>query len=151
MLRWGHLWLRWNRPIRCRLRLWLPKSTDRCSERKPTTRSMADRLRDFTRMNPPIFVGSKTSDDHQELVDEVHKILVSMRATYTKKAELASYQLKDVAHTWCKIWQDNCILGWVSVTWELLKTTFLERFFSREMREAKVEKFINLKQGSMTV
>ena len=77
----------------------------------PPARSMADRLRDFTRMNPLIFVGSKTSDDPQEIVDEVHKILVSMRATYTKKAELASYQLKDVAHTWCKIWQDNCILG----------------------------------------
>ena len=28
---------------------------------------------------------------------------------------------------------------------------FLERFFPREMREAKVEEFINLKQGSMTV
>ncbi|TMW81531.1 hypothetical protein EJD97_009093, partial [Solanum chilense] len=31
------------------------------------------------------------------------------------------------------------------------KTAFLERFFAREMREAKVEEFINLKQGSMTV
>ena len=39
----------------------------------------------------------------------------------------------------------------VPITWELFKTTFLERFFPREMREAKVEEFINLKQGSMTV
>ena len=37
------------------------------------------------------------------------------------------------------------------VTWELFKTAFLERFFPREMREDKVEEFINLKQGSMTV
>ncbi|XP_069147029.1 uncharacterized protein [Solanum lycopersicum] len=43
---------------------------------------------------------SKTSEDPQEFVDEVHKILVSMGATYTEKAELASYQLKDVAQTW---------------------------------------------------
>ena len=27
----------------------------------------------------------------------------------------------------------------------------MERFFPRDMREAKVEEFINLKQGSMTV
>ena len=27
----------------------------------------------------------------------------------------------------------------------VFKTTFLERFFPREMREAKVEEFINLK------
>ena len=30
-------------------------------------------------------------------------------------------------------------------------TKFLDRFFPREMREAKVEEFIKLKQGSMKV
>ena len=42
----------------------------------PPVCSMADRLRDFTRMNPPIFTGCKTSEYPQEFVDEVHKILV---------------------------------------------------------------------------
>ena len=36
-------------------------------------------------------------------------------------------------------------------TWELSKTTFLEIFFPRKIREAKVEELINLKQRSMTV
>ncbi|XP_015075587.1 uncharacterized protein LOC107019707 [Solanum pennellii] len=49
------------------------------------------------------------------------------------------------------MWQDNRALGGVPVTWEMFKTAFLQRFFPREMREAKVEEFINLKQGSMTV
>ena len=48
---------------------------------------MADRFRDFTRMNPSIFTGSKTSEDPQEFVIEVHKILVAMRATDTEKAD----------------------------------------------------------------
>ncbi|XP_019066964.2 uncharacterized protein [Solanum lycopersicum] len=117
----------------------------------PPVRSMADKLRDFTRINPPIFTGAKTSEDTQEFIDEVHKILVSMRATNIKKDELASYQLKDVAQTWCKMWQDSSVLGKAPVTWELFKITFLERFFPREMKEAEVEEFINLKQGSMTV
>ena len=103
------------------------------------------------RMNPPIFTGSKTSEDTQEFENEVHKILVSMEANDIMKAEPTSYLLKDVAQTWCKMWKDSRILGGVSVTWELIKTTFLERFFLRELREAKVEEFINLKQGSMTV
>ena len=60
---------------------------------------MAERLRDFTRMNPPIFRGSKTSKDPQEFVDEVNNILVSMGAIDTKKEEFVSYQLKDVEHT----------------------------------------------------
>ena len=49
------------------------------------------------------------------------------------------------------MWQDSRALGGVLVMWERFKTTFLERFFPREMREAKVEELINLKQGSMTV
>ena len=33
----------------------------------------------------------------------------------------------------------------------MYKTTFLERFFLREMREAKVEEFINVKKGFIKV
>ena len=49
------------------------------------------------------------------------------------------------------MWQDSRVLDGVLVTGELFKTTFLGRFFPIEMKEAKVEEFINLKQGSMTV
>ncbi|XP_069152797.1 uncharacterized protein [Solanum lycopersicum] len=49
------------------------------------------------------------------------------------------------------MWQDSRVPGGVPVIWELFKTTFLERFFPREMKESKVEEFINLKQGSITV
>ena len=74
-----------------------------------------------------------------------------MEATDTEKAGLASYQLKDIAQTWCKMWQDSRVLGEVPVSWELFKTNFLERLFPRETREAKVEEFINLKQVSIMV
>ena len=76
----------------------------------PPIRSIADRLRHFTRMNPPIFTGSKTSKDPQKFVDEVHEILVTID---TEKAELASYQLKDVTQNWCKMWKDSRAMGGV--------------------------------------
>ncbi|XP_069144529.1 uncharacterized protein [Solanum lycopersicum] len=76
----------------------------------PQVSSMADRLRDFTRKNPHIFTSSKTSEDPQKFVDEVHTILVAMGATDIVKAELASYHLKDVAQTWCKMCQDSRVL-----------------------------------------
>ena len=62
-------------------------------------------------------------------MDEVYKILVSMGAMDTEKIEFTSYQLKDVAHTRCNMWQVSLALGRVPVTWELFKTLFLERFF----------------------
>ena len=40
----------------------------------PLVCNMDDRLRDFTRINPPIFKGSKTSEDPHEFVYALHKI-----------------------------------------------------------------------------
>ena len=59
----------------------------------PSVRSMADRLRDFTRMNPHIFTGAKTLEDPQEFIDELDKILVALGASDTEKTELDSYKL----------------------------------------------------------
>ncbi|WMV08905.1 hypothetical protein MTR67_002290 [Solanum verrucosum] len=58
---------------------------------------VALRLRDFTRMNPPTFFGSKVEEDPQNFIDEVFKILDAIGVTPRDKAELASYQLKYVA------------------------------------------------------
>ena len=37
------------------------------------------------------------------------------------------------------------------MTWEIFKKDFLDRFFPRDMREAKVLEFINLCHGGMIV
>ena len=60
---------------------------------------MASRLRDFTRMNPPTFYGSKVDEEPQEFINEVYNILYTMGMSSSEKAELASYQLKDMAQT----------------------------------------------------
>ena len=39
---------------------------------------MISRLRDFVRMNPPIFLGSKAGDDTQEFLDDVYNVLSAM-------------------------------------------------------------------------
>lgn len=58
---------------------------------------MVSPLRDFTRMNPPTFFGSKWNKDPQDFVDEVYNIIYSMGVTSIEKASLADYQFKDVA------------------------------------------------------
>ena len=69
-----------------------------CPHQQVTT--MAFRLRDFTRMNPPTLYGSKVDEDPQEFIDEVYKILLAMELSKSEKAEFATYQLKDVAQAW---------------------------------------------------
>lgn len=63
----------------------------------PSVRRLADRQRDLTMLNPPIFTQSKTLENSHEFVDKVHNILVAMGATNIEKVELASYQLTVVA------------------------------------------------------
>ena len=89
-------------------------------------------------MNPPVHFRSRTNEDPLEFMDEVHKILCFLGVNEEDKDELGACQLKDVAKVWYKTWADDRALGEVPITWDVLKTAFLERFFLREHREAKV-------------
>ncbi|KAF3656828.1 hypothetical protein FXO38_13803 [Capsicum annuum] len=86
----------------------------------PVAYSATARIQDFTRMNPPSFLGSKSDEDPQEFIDQ------------------------DVSHTWFKSWKSERPDGTGPIEWEEFAIAFLERFFPLELREAKVLEFINL-------
>jgi len=90
-------------------------------------------------------------EDPQSFVDEVYKVLAIMGLTTVEKADLASCQLRDVAQIWHELWKDNRPIGEGSIEWEEFKREFLDRFFPLELRELKMQEFINLKQGGMSV
>ncbi|TMX04592.1 hypothetical protein EJD97_007021 [Solanum chilense] len=62
--------------------------------------TMTSRLREFVRMYPPIFLSSKVGEDPQEFLDGVYKVFSAMGVTSREKAELVSYQLRDVSQIW---------------------------------------------------
>ncbi|KAH0746375.1 hypothetical protein KY285_008032 [Solanum tuberosum] len=51
--------------------------------------------------------GSQVGEDPQNFIDEVKKIFGVMQVTDNGRVELASYQLKDVAHIWYIQWKDS--------------------------------------------
>ena len=66
-------------------------------------------------------------------------------------SEFSSYELKDVAQSLYKVWQQRRELEGGPITWDLFKMSFLGWFFPRCMKEGKVDKFINLMYDLMLV
>lgn len=62
-----------------------------------------------------------------------------------------SYQFKYITYQWHEEWDRHRGDLEISKLWDGFSNAFFDHFFSQELREAKVEKFINLKQGRMTV
>ncbi|KAH0695173.1 hypothetical protein KY285_022270 [Solanum tuberosum] len=87
-------------------------------------RSAATRVRDFVRMNQPEFLVSQIGEDPQNFIDEVKKIFE---------------------------WKENKGTDATPITWDCFSETFLDKFFPRELREAKAQEFMNLRQGSMII
>ncbi|XP_049410605.1 uncharacterized protein LOC125873796 [Solanum stenotomum] len=102
--------------------------------------TMTSRLRDFVRMNPPIFLGSRVGEDPQEFFDEVYKIVNAMGVSSREKAELASYQFKDVAQVWFTQWKANRLVEAGLIEHEGFKGAFLSKYFPHEKREVNQDR-----------
>jgi len=61
------------------------------------------------------------------------------------------YQLKEVAQIWYTQWKANRPEEAVTIEWEEFKEAFLGKYFPLEKRDCKIEEFINLRQGNMSV
>ncbi|KAH0636401.1 hypothetical protein KY289_036316 [Solanum tuberosum] len=77
--------------------------------------------------------------------------LAIMGVTPVEEAELAAYQLKEVAQIWFNHWKEERVVDVDLLKWERFKSAFLDRFFPLKMREAKVLEMINIRQGNMSV
>ena len=74
-----------------------------------------------------------------------------MHISEEESVELAFYRLKDIAHNQVVMWEKSRGENATPVTWSEFQSAFLDRFFPLDMREDKVEEFMNLRQGSIIV
>jgi len=59
--------------------------------------------------------------------------------------------LNRISQIWFNQWKEERTIDANPLDWDKFKGAFLDRFFPFELRETKVQEFINLKQGIMSV
>ena len=116
----------------------------------PSDRSASTRARDFLTLNPPEFFGSKPDEDPQGFIDEMLRTLRLMHASETESVELASYRLCDVAILWYKNWMAARGENAPPPVWQEFVDAFIRHYLPPEVRRARADRFLNLKQGSMS-
>ncbi|XP_049399822.1 uncharacterized protein LOC125863894 [Solanum stenotomum] len=70
---------------------------------------------------------------------------------FEEDVELASFRLRDVAILWYEAWERSKGHDAPPAEWEDFSEAFLAHYLPREVQEACLDQFINLKQGTMSV
>ena len=73
------------------------------------------------RMNPLTFDGPNVDENPQCFIDDVFKVVDVMGVTPGEKAELAAYQLKEVAQMWYEQYRSERPIKRGTVDWEEFK------------------------------
>ncbi|KAK4716330.1 hypothetical protein R3W88_014668 [Solanum pinnatisectum] len=117
----------------------------------PSKGPESSRVCEFLTLNPLQFIGTDRREDPQHFVDQLHKIFRVMHASTTESVELAGFRLRDVAVLWYKIWERSKGKDAALPTWDNFIEAFIEHYLPREFRDGRVDQFLNLRQGSMSV
>nr|AAT39297.2 Gag-pol protein, putative [Solanum demissum] len=142
-----------NAEFREAIRILSQAVTNQIGQQRGARREGADtsRIHEFLGMNPLSFIGSSTTEDPENFIEELKKIFEVMHVVDTERVELAAYQLNDVARTWFDQWKGGRVKNAPPANWACFEEAFLGHFFPRELREAKVREFLTLKQESLSV
>ena len=99
MVTWGNLFFKCPNPSSQAQSITTQDKREVVPREFQHTITKASRIRDFTRMNSPMFFGSQVDEYPQDSLNEVYMILFSMGVSIIEKAEMAACQLKDAAQT----------------------------------------------------
>ena len=111
----------------------------------------SSRVREFLALNPPQFTGADRREDPQHFVDQLHRIFRVMHASAIESVELAAFRLRDVAVLWYESWERSRGKDAPLPTWDSFTEAFIDHYLPREIRDARVDQFLKLRQGSMSV
>ncbi|XP_070023316.1 uncharacterized protein [Nicotiana sylvestris] len=117
----------------------------------PSKGSGSSRDREFIALIPPEFTGTNQREDPQDFIDQLHRIFRVMHATEKEAVELAAFRLRDIAILWYEGWERSRGRDTPPSIWENFSDAFLDQYLPREIRQARFDQFLTLKQGNMSV
>ncbi|XP_070015490.1 uncharacterized protein [Nicotiana sylvestris] len=109
------------------------------------------RVCDFINLDPPVFTGSDPKEYPHTFIDQVHRTLRVMHASDTEAVELASYRLRDLAVFWYDSCERSRGLNAPPTVWKEFSEAFLHHYLPVEIRRARADKFLNIRQGNMNM
>ncbi|XP_070005009.1 uncharacterized protein [Nicotiana sylvestris] len=74
-----------------------------------------------------------------------------MHATEKEAVELAAFRLRDIAILWYEGWERSRGCDAPPAIWENFPDALLDHYLPREIRQARLDQFLALKQGNMSV
>ena len=107
-------------------------------------------LQKFRTHHPPTFTGGRDPMVADHWFMQVEKVLEVMEITSdTTRIRLAAFQLEGEAQVWWNWAKTSRDLK--AMTWAEFQELFMGKYFPDTTRHAKGQKFLELKQGTMTV
>lgn len=113
----------------------------------PLGNVFAKTCRDFKAMGGKDFYGTESFVGARNWLKETENLFVIFGVDDRQKIQLAVWLLKDEASYWWEVTNAQREVD----TWEDFRTRFEMKFLSQAERSLQMEKFLTLKQGSMTI
>ena len=106
-------------------------------------------FKSFKSLNPPEFKGTTDPVEARAWLKEIEKTFEIVGVEEDKKTIFATYMLKGEANYWWeakKTMEGNAVISWTRFT-----QLFLEKYFPKYLKNQMELKFLELKQGTMTI
>ncbi|XP_073286145.1 uncharacterized protein, partial [Primulina huaijiensis] len=112
---------------------------------------METQLKRFQSFQPPVLKGTETPVDCENWLEDIEMLFEFLGFTDDCRVKLIGNQLQEIAWRWWLVTKEALEQRSSVITWKIFKVEFYQRFFPVSYRQDKDVKFLNLRQGHLSI
>ncbi|XP_073019326.1 uncharacterized protein [Primulina eburnea] len=105
----------------------------------------------FQSLHPPMLKGTENALECENWLENIDQLFESLEYPDDRRIKLVVHQLLDVAKSWWIMTKKALEGRGTTVTWDMFKSEFYQRFFPTSYRKDRGAEFANLKQGNLNI